>query len=683
MVEPGLVAAVDAVVTAACLREILLQTHIGGQLARQVVLPNEFPDGSSPLEKTARELRQRIVAEFLAKANIEDLVEVSSISTPECSGIRAPAKPATLASVETALQDPGEDPLPTRISEVQVECSKWSVAQLGCPHCRRPLVVDLSLENQTEMHLAGEPCQPGRSAYCTFLSDGSTLSFLQALTLGQSLKACGSSKDRVLMHSETVPRPYKDILALVWTLHALQTWPRLPSAVPTTQKAQRLLGLGLTEYSKVLWLDLGLLACRNMDELFELECPAAAFSESAYRSSGHGDSRAEGSTFGPSATHRRLELSLMLFTPSAQAFSRMLAEVGSDSVVWPPRGSEGSGQCYVEEYVQRFYTVFYDGKWTEIPREFLPHRATEDGDGPLDGTHCCLQIFRSGWDVLDRRLRDPRVRGAYSELALLMSHLQSVEETRRHGSSTPVKALEQILASVERRRCDTCTAYDSRGTQDPIDNRWRCRYCWEAMLLDAFLVDRCAMPLPQADVDELKEDLQECFVGPGRQRYSWASDGAPVGWIEFRPRGVLWTQDGVGAWAWEKAGEESDNRRLHIHLRRRDRNEVRHTLLLLKGPSEGGHVELEEVKREFLKPLGFCSYPLEKKIKCWSMSAASQLGSVRDSATKSQAHASSSGPAPTSSSQVDDSNTKAQESQVLQEGVSAALSGNQPAAVEG
>jgi hypothetical protein len=183
------------------------------------------------------------------------------------------------------------------------------------------------------------------------------------------------------------------------------------------------------------------------------------------------------------------------------------------------------------------------------------------------------------------------------------------------------------------------------------------------MLLDAFLVDRCAMPLPQADVDELKEDLQGCCVGPGRQRYSWASDGAPVGWIEFRPRGVLWTQDGVGAWAWEKAGEKSENQRLHIHLRRRDRNEVRHTLLLLKCPSEGGHIELEEVNREYLKPLGFCRSPLEKKIKCWSMSAVPQLGSVRDGTTTSQVHAGSSGPAPTNGSQVDDSNAKVQESQ--------------------
>jgi len=666
MAEPGFAAAVDAVVTSSCLREILLQTHTCGQLARQVVLPNEVPDSTNPLEKAARELRQRIVAEFLATGDIETLIEVPSISAPERSGIRAAAKPVGLACVETALQDPGEDPLPTRISEVQVECSKCSVAQLGCPHCRRPLEVNMTLENPSETHLAGEPCQFGRNAYCTFLGGACQISFLQALTLGQSLRASGSSSECVLIHSETVPLPYKDILAHVWTLHPLQTWPRLPGIVPSMQKAQRLLALGLTEYSKVLWLDLGLLACRNMDELFDLECPAATFSEAAYRNSSHsewGNGRPEGSTLGPSAAHRRLEMSLMLFTPSAQAFSRMLAEVGSDSVVWPPRGSEGSGQLIVEDYVQRFYTVFFAGKWTEIPQEFIPHRATEDGDGPVDEAYHCLQIYRSGWEMLDRRLRDPRVRGAYSELALLMSHIQGVEKARRHASETPVKALEQILASVEKRRCDTCGTYDARGTQDPIDNRWRCRYCWEAMLLDAFLVDRCAMPLPQADVDELKEDLQECFVGPGRQRYSWASDGAPVGWVEFRPRGVLWTKDGVGAWAWEQADEKSNNRRLHIHLRWRDRNELRHTLLLLNGPSEGGHVELEEVNREFLKPLGFCRQALDKKIRCWSMSATPQLGNRRDGPVTSQVQAGNSEAAQANSSQVDNSDTVVRESQ--------------------
>jgi len=675
MAEPGFVAAVEAVVTSTRLREILLQTHVGRQLAKEVVLPDESPDRTSPLEKAAKELRQRIVAEFLASGDPETETEIPATSTPECPRICAPAKQTSLAYVETALQDPAENPLPTRIAEVQVECSSWSVAQLGCPHCRRPLEIDMSLENPAGMHLAGGLCQAGSSsAYCTFLGDGSTLGFLQALALGQSLKATGSSKDRVLILGETVPRPYKEVLAHVWTLHPLQTWPKLPGVVLAMQKAQRLLCLGLTEYAKVLWLDLGLIVCRNVDETFELECPAAAFNESVHRNSGHnefGSNRPDGSAVGPSANQRRVETSLMLFMPSAQAFSRMLAEIGGpESVVWPPRGSEGNAQfVMVEEYIQRFYTVFFSGKWTEIPQEFIPQRVTEDGDGTLDGAHHCLQIGRSAWEMLDRRLRDPRLRGAYSEVSLLMRHLQSVEEGRRHGSATPVKALEHILSSVEKRRCDTCAAYDGRGTQDPIDNRWRCRYCWEAMLLDAFLVDRCAMPLPQADADELKEDLQECYAGPGRQRYSWASEGAPVSWIEFRPRGVLWTQDGVGAWAWEKAEEQSDVRRLRIHLRRRERSgaksEVRHTFLLCKGPSEGGHVELEEVNRELLKPLGFCQQPREKKIKCWSMAAAPQLGTTRDNHTTPAENVGSPEVAETNKSQVDDSNAVAQDSQSM------------------
>merc|ERR1711920_407327 len=38
-----------------------------------------------------------------------------------------------------------------------------------------------------------------------------------------------------------------------------------------------------------------------------------------------------------------------------------------------------------------------------------------------------------------------------------------------------------------------------------------------------------------------------------------------------------------------------------------------------KGAGKGkSHLELEEMRREFLRPLGFCRRPFERKVRCWS-----------------------------------------------------------------
>jgi len=201
------------------------------------------------------------------------------------------------------------------------------------------------------------------------------------------------------------------------------------------------------------------------------------------------------------------------------------------------------------------------------------------------------------------------------------------EETQGESSPLPMQLLVAELRQVEKSRCIGCGLHDAQGTSDPIDLRWRCRFCWEAMLLDGVLQAGCNTPLSSDESKQLEKELGPCYLGPGsgRQRWSWSWDqGYRSGWIEFRPKGVLWTKEvGVGAWQLLDQTENSKTQ-VAVHLRGGrsndrgggDRTEVRHVLQLWNGPSMGGRLELEEIRREVSKPLGFArSAYMENKIK--------------------------------------------------------------------
>ncbi|CAE8613739.1 unnamed protein product, partial [Polarella glacialis] len=98
------------------------------------------------------------------------------------------------------------------------------------------------------------------------------------------------------------------------------------------------------------------------------------------------------------------------------------------------------------------------------------------------------------------------------------------------------------------------------------------------------------------------------FLGAGRQRWEWVS-GNQLGWVEFRPFGVLWHRDdGVGAW--ELLGDRGGALRIALHLKfRPDRPEVRYVMQLRRpsGNDSAQSLWLDESQREVFRPLGFCS----------------------------------------------------------------------------
>ncbi|CAE6971835.1 unnamed protein product [Symbiodinium natans] len=472
-----------------------------------------------------------------------------------------------------------QQPLPTRTSEITVDQSQKATASLTCTHCRRPLKIDMMLSDPMEKSVKylGKP----RHAYVAVLPDGKTTSFLQAWLLGLSLAAHGDGQgqarpERMLIHSPSVPRPYLQVLGKVWqlTTEPLGSWPAIlshPTVLnPGQNRLMRLRALGL-KFDKVLVIALGIVATDVLDDVFEASCPAFV---------------AEKTHAGP----QQAGLPLMLLPCSHQAMRRVASDTGqrSQSVAFPPRCVAGQGPVEGDEvlgYLKSFYRTFSQGDMQELPSEL------------------CLRMKFYGvkvWRHVEQLLRDGASTSASSDTEDLEGLLQLLRGNSGHN-------LSQTLTSVDNQRCGRCKAFDSRGTLDPLDGLWRCRFCWEHMLLDSALKDPSCIPMPFHEIETLQKDLGDCFVPGERQRWRWKEWERDRTWVEFRPKGVLWhSRNRVGAW--EMWTDRGGKQQLSMHFVDFDedghrRPETRHLLEF----HNTGWARFEEYKREHFQPLGFVS----------------------------------------------------------------------------
>lgn len=233
-------------------------------------------------------------------------------------------------------------------------------------------------------------------------------------------------------------------------------------------------------------------------------------------------------------------------------------------------------------YLKCFYRTFFQRDMLELPSELCSRLQ-----------HVAAKVWRD----LDQLLR----RGSSCTSAPETERLLELLGTKDRSE------VSSMLASVDRERCENCKAYDFKGTLDPLDGRWRCRFCWEHMLLDSALQDPGCIPMPLHEVETLQKELEECFVPGERQRWRWKEWDRDRRWIEFRPRGVLWhSSNQVGAWEmWTDRGK----RQLAINFVNfdkdgRPRPETRHLLELKDGDASA---RFEEYQREQFQPLGFAS----------------------------------------------------------------------------
>lgn len=280
--------------------------------------------------------------------------------------------------VEAHLADCFNHPLPTstvcaplpNVGEPTLEMP------LSCVHCRLPLTLEVcrcgSLKD-LDAFVVKDSANLGRHAYATLLYGSKAEYFLGALVIGSSLKASGSVKDRVLLHTDDVPEEYLQTLGEFWILRQVQYLEGSPKMYKEYKRSRfkavftKLQALTVIEYEKVLMLDLDMLIRKNIDELLELRAPA-----SMKRSSGK-EQPEHGGTFSSEDIWRRsgedmcsgINAGVMLLQPDLRVYERMVAEIMDDK--HPEHvGTYGPEQ----DYLSRFYAAYIHGEWTHLHARF-------------------------------------------------------------------------------------------------------------------------------------------------------------------------------------------------------------------------------------------------------------------------------------------------------------------------
>ena len=148
-----------------------------------------------------------------------------------------------------------------------------------CPCCRRPL--DLQIKRETDaLPQSLRPSVAPRYAYVAALWGANPGFSLGALVLGAMLKRHGTKHDLVLLYTDDVPGSSRLMLSEIWKLKLVGRVNGDPGLFVTPGTRfdgvfTKLHVLGLTEYTKVLMMDLDLAVLCCLDELFKLPAPAA------------------------------------------------------------------------------------------------------------------------------------------------------------------------------------------------------------------------------------------------------------------------------------------------------------------------------------------------------------------------------------------------------------------------
>jgi hypothetical protein len=205
-----------------------------------------------------------------------------------------------------------------------------------CPCCRRPL--DVTLFPTREEFVASRPGNLERYAYVAALW-GSGMGFvLGALVLGFALKRTGTKHDLVLLHTN-LPERICAWLGRIWQLKQVDYIDASSSMFGYGKDGCRFGGvftklhaLSLTEYDKVLMLDLDLAIIDCPDELFKLEAPAALRRGPHHHE--HGKPIDGRCWFGSSEygwlQFGGINAGVMLLKPNWYVFERALRDVKSD-----------------------------------------------------------------------------------------------------------------------------------------------------------------------------------------------------------------------------------------------------------------------------------------------------------------------------------------------------------------
>lgn len=131
--------------------------------------------------------------------------------------------------------------------------------------------------------LRPKPDVRGKYAYVITLWGASADYLIGAMVLGHSLKRTGSTHSRVCCHTEDVPPAFIRLLSALWECRLIEHVPACTQKLSFQDDQPhrfdkvftKLRVLALTDFAKVLMMDIDLIVLGNIDELFELQTPAA------------------------------------------------------------------------------------------------------------------------------------------------------------------------------------------------------------------------------------------------------------------------------------------------------------------------------------------------------------------------------------------------------------------------
>jgi xylan alpha-glucuronosyltransferase len=133
------------------------------------------------------------------------------------------------------------------------------------------------------------PSAPARrEAYATVLH--SSVSYLcGAISLAQSIRRAGTTRDLLLLHDKSIPQDKLDALAAAgWTLHLIKRI-RNPRAEPGTYNEHNYSKFRLwqlTDYEKIIFIDSDVIVLRSLDILFNYPQMSAAGNDGSIFNSG-------------------------------------------------------------------------------------------------------------------------------------------------------------------------------------------------------------------------------------------------------------------------------------------------------------------------------------------------------------------------------------------------------------
>ena len=230
-----------------------------------------------------------------------------------------------------------------------------------------------------------------RYAYVAVLWGYDTGFVLGALVLGAGLRASGTKHDLVLLHTDDIPQSAVELLSKVWRV-------RLVDFVYADQKLFNTVGsrfegvftkmhvFALTEYAKIVVLDLDIAVLACPDELFKLPAPAALHRR--VRGNDHGaalngrtffvgdnlDSESNCFEWGQSGG---INAGVMLLEPNMALYERTMKDL-----VMPLHPSHISGSGPEQDYLSRILAPW----WTHIGAgyNFQLHRIFHALDAVVD-----------------------------------------------------------------------------------------------------------------------------------------------------------------------------------------------------------------------------------------------------------------------------------------------------------